>query len=122
MISFTLMMEAIRSSEISVLARAMRRNISEDGIFHGHRRENLKSYNNVIFALFRINLTTQCVAVCDPCYPTIQFKIATAPAMNTISLVVKLKEISAQGERQMSPGALSTNQTNVFTTVSIQTS
>jgi hypothetical protein len=40
----TLMMEAIRSSETSILARATRRNIREDGILHGHRRENFKSY------------------------------------------------------------------------------
>jgi hypothetical protein len=40
----TLIMEAIRSSETSVLRRATQRHISEDGILHSHRRENLKSY------------------------------------------------------------------------------
>jgi hypothetical protein len=39
-----LMMEAIRSAEPSILIRATRRYIPEDGILHNHRRENLKSY------------------------------------------------------------------------------
>jgi hypothetical protein len=35
------MMEAMRSSETSVLTRATWRNIKEDGILHCHCRENL---------------------------------------------------------------------------------
>jgi hypothetical protein len=40
----TLKMEAIRSSETSVYTGSTRHHIPENGIFHSHRRENLKSY------------------------------------------------------------------------------
>jgi hypothetical protein len=44
-ILFTLIMEALRSSETSVLTGATQRNILEEGILHSHHRKNLKSYN-----------------------------------------------------------------------------
>jgi hypothetical protein len=39
----TLMKKTIRSSDMSVLTRATRHDIPQDGIIHSHRRENLKS-------------------------------------------------------------------------------
>jgi hypothetical protein len=44
LILVTVMMEALRYSETSILTRATRSTIPEDGILHSHRRENLKSY------------------------------------------------------------------------------
>jgi hypothetical protein len=39
-----MMMEAVRSSETSLLTRPTLRNIPEDDILHSDRRENVKSY------------------------------------------------------------------------------
>jgi hypothetical protein len=47
----TLMMEALNSSETSILTRATQRNILEETILRSYRRENLKSYMYHYFVL-----------------------------------------------------------------------
>jgi hypothetical protein len=58
-------MEAIRSSETSVLIRATRCHLPEDDNHHSHRRGNLKSYKiiidykvNVFLLATRLDLTS----------------------------------------------------------------
>jgi cobalamin synthase len=52
LILVTLMIEAICSSEISVLTRATRHNIPEDGNLHSHLCENLRFYIKYLACLF----------------------------------------------------------------------
>jgi hypothetical protein len=52
----TLMMEAICSSETSVLTRVKRRHNPEDGILYSYPYDNLKSY--MLLQIFKISLIT----------------------------------------------------------------
>jgi hypothetical protein len=44
-------MEATHSSETAVVTRHTLQHIPEDGILHGHRHENLKSYKDKVVPL-----------------------------------------------------------------------
>jgi hypothetical protein len=57
LILVTIMMEAIRSPETSVLTRAPWFNIPEDDILHSHHCENLKSYV-IYFFLLEVNMSS----------------------------------------------------------------
>jgi hypothetical protein len=52
------MMEALSSSEMSVLTRATWLHIPEDIVLHIHRYENLRSYMGIIRTQVRIITTT----------------------------------------------------------------
>jgi hypothetical protein len=55
-------MEAIISSETSVIPRATRRHIPENGILHSHRRGNLNSYTILMLSDTAVSTVTTCGA------------------------------------------------------------
>jgi hypothetical protein len=61
----TLMMEAISTSEITVLTRVTRRNIPEDVILPRYRRENLKYYK-LIYIYIQVSRKLRLTTVGDP--------------------------------------------------------
>jgi hypothetical protein len=62
-ILFTLMMEALRPSETSVLPRKTLRCIPKDGIFRSHRREKLRSCKEMLLgrACSKLGIETECI-------------------------------------------------------------
>jgi hypothetical protein len=67
-ILFTVMKEALSSSETSVLTRATRCNIPEDAILHSHRRGNPKSY--ILSLRFSSNVHKILMSHCSKSYST----------------------------------------------------
>jgi hypothetical protein len=74
----TLMMAALSSSDTSVLTIATLSNITEDGILHSDRSENLKSYKNLAVQLHMIAVKSYRIVtefIFRPCSPWIRIYV-----------------------------------------------
>jgi hypothetical protein len=59
-----LLMDALRSSEASVLTRATRPNVQENSILHSHHRGNLKSYQHIFYTALEPIISTTALHKC----------------------------------------------------------
>jgi hypothetical protein len=85
----TLIMDAVSSSEMSVLTRAIRCNIQEDGILHSYRRENLIFLIRSIRSIRSVILSGFCYNICI----LSEMRIPASIAIRTLLLLSMLLPI-----------------------------